>query len=76
MVKSLNTVTVENFQDYKNITQIIVKKAFYLMDDIANVTEHERNSTTEKIKRLLNQLKINPYFSQMSAEHMLIVILN
>ena len=38
------------------------------MDEIAQVAEYERNSTTENIKRLLNQLEINHNFSQMSAE--------
>ena len=38
------------------------------MDEIAQVTEHKRNSNTENIKRILNQLKINHNFSQMSAE--------
>ena len=32
----------------------ILKMAFQLMDEIAQVAEHERNSTTEHIKRILN----------------------
>ena len=68
MVKTKNIVYVEIFQHYWNITQIIQNKAFQFMDEIAQVAEYERNSTTENIKRLLNQLEINHYFSQMSAE--------
>ena len=54
MVKAWNSVTVENFQHYWNKTTLL--------------EEHEQNSTTENIKRLLNQLEINHNFSQMSAE--------
>ena len=38
------------------------------MNEIAQVAEHQRNSTTENIKRLLKKLEINHNFSQMSAE--------
>ena len=39
------------------------------MDEIAQVSEYERNSTTENINRLLNKLEINHNnFSQISEE--------
>ena len=38
------------------------------MKEISKVTEQERNSTTENINRLINQLEINHNFSQMSAK--------
>ena len=68
MGKAWNIVTVENFQHYWNITQIIENKAFQLINEIAQVAEYEHNSTTENNKRLINQFKINHNFSQMSAE--------
>ena len=38
------------------------------MDEIDQVAKHERNSTTENIKWLINQLETNHNFNQMSTE--------
>ena len=41
--------------EYNANTQIIENKAFQLIDKIAKLAEHERNSTTGNINRLLIQ---------------------